>query len=150
LKENKNNIMREILFKGKTIDNKWVYGDLIQIGGSTLIYHGDKQTVDEIKQEDSPCAVGFYPNQISPVKPNTVCQFTGKTDKNGIKIFKGDYDEDGNMVVWCERCNGWQFAQIDVPTKDICIPCHWCDGNFDYSEHIDDFIISGNIHDIKL
>ena len=36
--------MREILFRGKRIDNgECVEVYLIQIGGGALIYHGDKQ-----------------------------------------------------------------------------------------------------------
>jgi uncharacterized phage protein (TIGR01671 family) len=82
--------MRTIKFRGKTIKGEWVYGDLIHIGCGALIYHGDNQELEAIPQEDSPCAVGFYPNEISPVIPKTVCQFTGIKDKNGKEIFEGD------------------------------------------------------------
>jgi hypothetical protein len=81
---------REILFRGKTINGEWVYGDLIQIGGGALIYHGDKQELEVIPQEDSPCAVGFYPNEISPVIPETVGQFTGCFDIKKVKVFEDD------------------------------------------------------------
>jgi uncharacterized phage protein (TIGR01671 family) len=97
--------MREILFRGQRIDNgEWVEGDLIQIGGGALIYHGDKQELEVIKNEDSPCSVGFYQNEISVVIPKTVGQFTGLNDKNGVKIFEGDiiqdkYDESCNHVI---------------------------------------------------
>ena len=64
--------MITIKFRGKTINGEWIYGDLIQIGGGALIYHGDKQTVDAIPQEDSPCGVGLYQNDISLVKPHTI------------------------------------------------------------------------------
>jgi hypothetical protein len=72
-------------------------------------------------------------------------QFTGNKDKNGTDIFDGDFDDDGNCVVWCSICNGWEFAQLDVPTKDICISCHRCDGNFFFEDHISDFEIVGNV-----
>ena len=74
-----------------------------------------------------------------------IVQFTGNKDKNGIEIYEGDFDSDGNCVLWCENCNGWEFAQLDTPTKDICIPCHRCDGNFFFEDHINDFEIAGNI-----
>ena len=125
--------MRTIKFRGQTIDNKWVYGDLIQIGGGALIYHGDKQTVDEIKQEDSPCAVGFYPNEISPVKPNTVCQFTGFLDINGVKIFEGDKLGDG-IVVYDEH---YCAFLIDFPHRSKKM----------YFENIARMEVTGNIHD---
>lgn len=76
---------------------------------------------------------------------NKIVQFTGNKDKNGIEIYEGDFDSDGNCVLWCENCNGWEFAQLDVPTKDICIPCHRCDGNFFFEDHINDFEKIGNI-----
>lgn len=119
--------MREILFKGKKeVSIEWIEGFL--------------SWIDTRRQRNH-----FINNHV--VISETVCQFTGLTDENGVKIFEGDFDEDGNMVVWCDRCHGWQFAQIDVPTKDIFISCHRCDGNFDFSEHVDDFVIVGNIHD---
>jgi len=34
-----------------------------------------------------------------------------------------------------------------VPTKDICISCHRCDGNFFFEDHINDFEIVGNVAD---
>ncbi len=73
-------------------------------------------------------------------------QFTGLKDKNGNDIYDGDFDRDGNLVRWCQNCNGWEFAQIDIPTNDICIPCHRCDGNFFFEDHITDFEIFSNIH----
>lgn len=136
--------MREILFKGKTKGTSknpsglWLKGFPYLEGNDWYILY------------DFPGGSGPGRFKKNEVIKETICQFTGLTDKNNVNIFEGDYDEDGNMVVWCDRCHGWQFAQIDVPTKDICIPCHWCDGNFDFSEHIKDFVISGNIHDIKL
>ena len=67
--------------------------------------------------------------------------------QNGKNIFEGDFDNDGNCIVWCDNCNGFEFAQLDVPTKDVCIPCHRCDGKFFFSDHINDFEIVGNVAD---
>ena len=82
--------MREILFKAKRKDNgEWVEGDAIHepIGMS-------------IRHEKNGMSVRV------PVDPETLCQYTGLTDKNGKKIWENDIlelpGEDGYFV--CE----WQ------------------------------------------
>lgn len=70
---------REILFRGKSIYTKvWVYG-----------YLTSKDCVEEVE-----------------VIPETIGQFTGLTDKNGLKIFEGDKFTYG-IVEWVN--GAWRF-----------------------------------------
>lgn len=76
--------MREILFRGKRVDNDdWYYGYLIQPNIIGNVIQGQLQYVDMF------------------VIPETVGQFTGLTDKNGKKIFEGDIVQ--QEITWREN-----------------------------------------------
>jgi len=73
--------MREILFRGKRIDNgQWVEGYFYEECGNTYIIE-NRQGKESMLCRNTP----------HTVDPATVGEYTGLKDKNGKRVFKRDY-----------------------------------------------------------
>ena len=95
---------REILFKAKRTDNgEWVEGYLWS--KRTIGYTSPVGNTDEIV-----------------IDPETVCQYTGLTDKNGKKIFEGDILR---IAKKSDGMGGYYFPPLEYPVNvsvkfDLC------------------------------
>lgn len=101
--------MREILFRGKRVDSgEWVVGSLVKMGPHDYVHHFILPDY----------ASAFYDIEVDP---STVGQYTGLTDRNGVKIFDGDIISIENPKPFSPRIlqvtfehASWMAGEIDL------------------------------------
>lgn len=131
--------MREILFRGKTEDGRWVNGSLLRginryIDGNEVMYIYPVDT----RIHDYGVVSGYFGERVIP---ETVGQFTGLFDKDGIAIFEGD------IVLCCGEYRSViydnEYAEFEFDDHD---PVKYPEGLSLCSDHLGCEVI-GNIHD---
>lgn len=126
--------MRNILFKAKTEEGKWLEGYLHKIDGKGKGYRAFAIQVQDI--DTAMCRPHSH-----EVIPETIGQFTGLTDKNGKKIFEGD------IIKLYLRDDVFTIGDIRYSGED-CRFKFWEDFEYPYGFDITTpFEVIGNIHD---
>ena len=144
--------MREIKFRAKSDDketqNRWFYGGYAKLDKTTYCFKEDydrnpDNTVHYIIFDEM--TDWGLPNRHlrASINPETIGQFTGLKDKNGVEIYEGDIlrfsDEDTAIVKFNEKYSYFML----VPIQDYYFDSDVLGHGLEYN----DVEIIGNIWD---
>ena len=131
--------MREILFRGKRLDNgEWIEGYFVKF---------EWREIPEIY-------TGWNCYTLTPechgIEPSTVGQYTGLTDKNGRKIFEGDIIK---IVPYYDYSDDYSISKVYSYNGVFCVDYHGDDFDSKALGFLEDYLpygdfeVIGNIHD---
>lgn len=118
--------MREILFRGKPIDEETIIGNDFYYGD--LCHYANGEVT--IRQPETGYEIAVF--------PETVGQFTGLTDKNGVKIFEVDLLQNDKEIIFEVQWHGALYGFSGYVKK-------W-DSSYSAADFVN-YIIIGNVHD---
>lgn len=132
---------REILFKGKRVDNgEWIYGNYVKTSGGN-----NHSSLKRDRHDIYPISIDSTNQEVFS---ETVCQFINRFDKKGNRIF---YDDKMKGLFADRGTSKAKFKELEFtinfdPEIGFFIDCENY-GEFRFYPHMEDCEVIGNIHD---